>query len=259
MDLRELAVRQLCDYDLHRPGTVFAEPGFKLSIQQSYDLQFRVAQLREARGERIAGYKIGCISRTMRQQLGLDRPVFGIVWESELHSSGTKLRASDFDNLAIEGEFAVRLAADVPSVRWLQKHPEVIATGTVVIELHNYVFRGSDAHRAAELVANNAIHAGVVLPSAERPIVDGDDLKESGLTVTRGEEVLGTAAWGQLEGGRLAGIMALIEHLEQRGCRLRRGDLVLTGSPLPLWRVSAGDTIKVLSEHFGAVGCSVEV
>jgi 2-keto-4-pentenoate hydratase len=258
MNLRELAARQLYDYDRHWPGTAFAEAGFQLSVDQSYDVQFQVAELREARGERVAGYKIGCISRTMQQQLGLDRPVFGHVWETELRSSGTVLRAADFDGLAIEGEFAVRLAADVPSTRWLRNHPQVIETGFVVIELHNYVFRGPRAIRAAELIANNAIHAGVVLATAETPVGGTDTLRDAGLRVARGGEVLGAATGRELEGGPLAGVARLVEHLEQRGRRLRCGDIVLTGSPLPLWPVSGGDTIEVWSEEFGTATCRIE-
>ena len=70
MDVQLLAARQLADYDRRRPGGVFAEPGIRLSIEQSYELQFEVARLRQLRGERIAGYKIGCISHTMQDQLG---------------------------------------------------------------------------------------------------------------------------------------------------------------------------------------------
>jgi 2-keto-4-pentenoate hydratase len=258
MNLRELAVRQLNDYDRHQPGTVFAELGLELSIDNAYDLRFRVAELREARGERIAGYKIGCISRTMQQQLGLDHPVFGHVWEPELRPSGTTLQAEDFDGLAIEGEFAVRLATDVSSARWLRTHPQVIGTGFVVIELHNYVFRGSSGNRAAELVANNAIHAGVVLPTADPPLDGSNTLRDAILQVERSGEVLGASTGAQLESGLIERIAHLAEHLERYGRRLHCGEVVLTGSPLPLWRVSGGDSIKVWSEEFGVATCRIK-
>jgi len=251
MDLRAIAARQLDDYDRRHPGLIFAEPDFSLSVEQSYELQFEVARLRERRGERLAGYKIGCISRSMQNQLGLDRPVFGHVWESELHASGSVLGTASFDGLAVEGEFAVRLAADVPSVEWFQHHPEVLMAGFVVIELHNYVFRGSAANRAAELIANNAIHAGVVLPVEETPLRHADALLGAAVRVLRGGELLGEATGRQLEGGPVPGIVRLVGHLAQHGRRLRRGQLVLTGSPLPLWRVSSGDLIEVQCNEFG--------
>lgn len=251
MDIRSLAARQLDDYDRRRPGTVFLPPGIGLGIAQAYELQFEVARLRELRGERVAGYKIGCISRIMQDQLGLDRPVFGHVWESELYDSGCVLSTANFDGLAIEGEFAVRLADDVPSVDWLQRNPAVFAAAFAVIELHNYVFRGDPTERAVELIANNAIHSGAVLPVEETPLCQVEDLLDAGLRVLRGSELLGEAPGRQLEGGPLSGIVRLVEHLTQHGHQLRRGQLVLTGSPLPLWPVSAGDQIAVRCDEFG--------
>jgi 2-keto-4-pentenoate hydratase len=187
----------------------------------------------------------------MRQQLGLDRPVFGHVWESERWPSGAKLDPRRFDHLGIEGEFAIRLSDDVPSIDYLMKHPEVVSAAFVVIELHHYVFRGALSVRAAELVANNAIHAGVVLPIDETPFSDVDDLHQAKLRVNVNERELGVAAGADLEGGPLAGLPALVEHLDRHGQRLRKGQIVLTGSPLPLWHVAPGDRIDVKCEAFG--------
>jgi len=222
-----------------------------MSLEQAYELQFEVAALREQRGERLAGYKIGCISRTMQEQLGLDRPVFGHVWESELHPSGIVLSSANFENLAIEGEFAVRLAEDVATVESLRSAPGMFAAAFVVIELHNYVFRGSTVNRAVELVANNAIHAGVVLSVEETPLSNPNGLLAGNLRVLRGSELLGEAAGRELDGGPLAGMVQLVEHLAKYGKKLRRGQIVLTGSPLPLWPVAAGDRIEVQCAEFG--------
>jgi len=251
MNVDHLAAKQLRDFDQHHPGGCFADTQLHLSVEQAYELQFDVALLREQRGDELSGYKIGCISRTMQNQLGLDRPVFGHVWNSELHTSGATLHAADFDGLAIEGEFAVRLSDDVPSAQWLRENPEILMAGFVVIELHNYVFRGSSNQRASELIANNAIHAGVVLPVEETPLDDAADLSSASYRVLRNGELLGNAVGGELHGGPMASIVRLAEHLEQYGRRLRRGQIVLTGSPLPLWRVVVGDLIEVQCEQFG--------
>lgn len=251
MNVEHLADEQLRDFDRHRPGRSFAKPGVFLSTEQAYELQFQVASLRELRGEQVAGYKIGCVSRTMQNQLGLDRPVFGHVWQSELHASGSTLHAKRFDGLAIEGEFAVRLADDVPSAQWLRRNPQVLAAGFVVIELHNYVFHGSPERRAAELIANNAIHAGVVLPVEETPLENVEALSSATVRVLRNGGLLGEAAGSELEGGPMASVVSLAEHLETYGRRLRCGQIVLTGSPLPLWRVAVGDIIEVQCDQIG--------
>jgi 2-keto-4-pentenoate hydratase len=251
MNLLALAARQLSDYDRHRPGLVFVEQSLPLTLTQAYELQFKVAQLREQRGECLAGYKIGCISRTMQAQLGLDQPVFGHVWESECHASGSVIDTARYDGLAVEGEFAVRLDSDIPSADWLQRNPGALGDGFVIIELHNYVFRAPVAGRAAELVANNAIHAGVVLPVEETTSAAPGASASATLKVVRNGEALGETNGDELEGGLMPGILHLARHLERYDRRLRQGQLILTGSPLPLWRVVAGDRIEVLSEQLG--------
>jgi len=64
MDLSALAACQLSDFDCHLLGLVFREQQLSLTLVQAYEVQFEIARLREQRGERVSGYKIGCISRT---------------------------------------------------------------------------------------------------------------------------------------------------------------------------------------------------
>ena len=104
VDLDLLARRQLADYDRHEPGTVFTDAGLELTIEEAYRLQIRVAALREQRGERVAGYKIGCVSEEVRRQLGLAHSVFGHIFASELHPSGARLDGHRYRGLAVEGE-----------------------------------------------------------------------------------------------------------------------------------------------------------
>src|SRR5260370_26698634 len=153
-DLESIARRQLADYDAHQPGTIFADVGFRLTLREAYQVQMRVARLRESRGESIAGYKVGCVSESVQKQLGITEPVFGHLFAGETHRCGVSLDTARFDHLAIEGEFALRIAEDATAIR------AVLA----VIELHNYVFPPSAAERAAELIASHARQAGIVLP-----------------------------------------------------------------------------------------------
>lgn len=255
MNLSDVATCLLEEYDAHTPGTVFERTELNLSIDDAYDVQFEVAAMRESRGECVAGYKIGCISETMQKQLGIDHPVFGHVWDSEVHRSGVQLLADDFDVLAIEAEFAVRLRDDVPSSAWLQNNPDVLAGHLSIIELHNYVFRGEDSNRAAELVANNAIHAGVVIPDEQ---AEADEFNSWWrLQVYRDSERLGEAVAAHLRDGPLGIVAAVSEHLNHRGLYLKRDQIVLTGSPLPLWRVAPGEAITVRCDGFADVFCTI--
>lgn len=237
MDLPALAARQLADYDRHCPGTVFGAPPLPLTVEDAYKLQLAVAALRVARGEPVAGYKIGCLSPAVQAQLGLAEPVFGHLFQTEVHRSPATLDAAAFCELAIEGEFAVRIARDLPDSGRLLRDPEGAVAGCFpVIELHNYVFRRAP-HTAQELIGNNALHAGVILPASE-PL-----LREAVLHVSINGDKRGSA---RLEDPMKA-LCLLAAHLERTGRRLRRGDLVLTGSPLPLYPAADGDHIEVVA------------
>ena len=206
MDIEQLAKRQLSDYDRHEPGGVFAGYSIPMTIDDAYALQMAVARLREQRGEPVAGYKVGCISRVMQTQLGLDRPVFGHVFLTEIRSSGAVIDPDDFDGLAIEGEFAVRFARDIPDVNWLRSHPDEAISCFAVIELHNYVFRNTP-HNAQELIGNNAIHAGVVLPSSEPPLSHPAALLDASIQVSRNGATLGRADATALPGGPFGSVV----------------------------------------------------
>ncbi|MGH8336372.1 MAG: 2-keto-4-pentenoate hydratase, partial [Gammaproteobacteria bacterium] len=188
-----LALRQLEDYDRHYPGLLFANPAFSLTLREAYEVQMRVAALRQQRGETVAGYKIGCVSEAVRRQLGLSAPVFGCIFENEFHHSGCVLEAALYEGLAIEGEFAVRLAADIAGPDYAgEQFSGALSSVFPVIELHNYVFRGP-RQTAPELVANNAIHAGVVLPFEQPPPGRPEDLEDEEISVDINGERRGTA------------------------------------------------------------------
>ncbi len=257
VDLHQLAIKQLADYDLHRPGAIFANHAVTMTIGQAYELQTEVARLRQQRGEPLAGYKVGCISRTMQTQLGIGRPVFGNVYATELHYSGVMLDPKRFDGLAIEGEFAVRLAADIPDAAWLRVHPrEAIASAFAVIELHNFVFRNSP-YTAIELIGNNAIHAGVILPLRETALDSPEALLDAAIAVSKNGSELGSATAGALPGGPFASLAHLADHLARFGQRLRQGQIILTGSPLPLYPLTDGDFVAVLSNRSETVTATV--
>jgi 2-keto-4-pentenoate hydratase len=244
--VRELAVRQLADYRARTPGTFFAEPGAqRLGLDDAYRVQDEVAALR-APAERVVGYKVGCTGPGTRAQFGLDGPIRGLLYDTELHPSGSELPASAYAQLAIEGELAVRLGDDGR-----------IATVFPVIELHNYVFRGQPP-TLAELVANNGIHAGVVLPppAAETPW-DGTEPLSGRLTVRIDGTCVEDGPMDGVPGGPVGSLRWLAAHLADHGLSLRPGQLVLTGTPLGLLRVRPGASVEVTAEGLGVVEASV--
>ena len=231
--LKVIAQRMLADYDDANPGTIFAD-GLRLSIPDAWRLQTAIAALREQRGETAAGYKIGCVSKGNQTMMGLNHPVWGRLWSSELHEDGVSLKKANFANLALEAEFAVTLKRAVDPH---QTSPEALlaAVGAVypVIELHNLVLRGDPPH-GHELIANNGILAGVVrgkgVTDPIKPVItdlalvfDGE-IVDSWSSLRWPDDILSSIAW-------------LAQQRAQFGDQLKSGDVILTGAfgpPIPI-------------------------
>ena len=89
-ELRRMALCMLADYDARAAGALFSRP-VDLTIPQSYELQSEIARLREERGEKIIGYKIGCTSKPIQEQLGVSEPIFGRIFDTGCFPSGVQL------------------------------------------------------------------------------------------------------------------------------------------------------------------------
>jgi 2-keto-4-pentenoate hydratase len=242
-DLRQVAERMLADYDAHRPNEIFAERGADwLTLEEAYAVQHAVARLREARGERCLGYKVGCISPVIQQQLGLDEPVRGFLWANEAHMSGCHLSSARFASLAIEGEIAVRLRRDVPMrIGTDADLMDCIDGWFPVIELHEYLFRGPKP-TAQELIAGNAMHMGFVAPpaAANRSVAS---LDQAEIRIEIDGELAEIGHLGALPGGPLGSAHWLAASLARAQETLRAGSILLTGSPGRLIPVNSGTVI----------------
>lgn len=253
LDIAQLAARQLADYDVRTPGTMFAE-GLSLSEEQAYAIQFEVARLREQRGEKAVGYKVGCKSRLIQQQLGIDHPVFGRLFDTERWPSGVRLPSTRFARPAIEGELAVRLARDLTAVDPSEAElAAAIESVFPVIELHNFVFRRADPS-ADELIANNALHAGFVHTADGTQPFDCDSAR---LRIEIDDVVTAAVSGPELTHTVVDSLHWLAAELNRRGCRLQAGQTILCGSVAALIPISGGSRISVTTDRFGSVECTV--
>ncbi len=193
----------------------------------------------------MAGHKVGATGPGTRRQFGMDGPVRGFLYDTELRPSGSTLSHASYANLAIEGELAVRLGDDAE-----------IARVFPVIELHNYVFR-SETPNLQELVANSGLHAGVVLP-----VTDGTEWRDGEpldglLRVEINGKTVEEGSMSGVPGGPAGSVRWLRGHLGAYGLTLRPRQLVLTGTPLGLYPVRPGDTVRVTAQRLGVVEATV--
>jgi 2-keto-4-pentenoate hydratase len=239
VDFQKLARRMLADHEARTPGQLFAEP-VDLTTEQAYALQAEVTRLREQRGEKVIGYKVGCTSPAVQQQLGIGEPIFARVFDTGCFLSGEQLSFSRFANLAVEGELAVRLRQDVSApCLGVDECRAAIKSFFPVIELHHYVLRSAQP-ALAELIASGGMHAGFVLAEHE---AEGGLRDLESLSVWIDDERIGMVAGAEVTELAVRSVGWLADRLAEQGLSLARGQVVLTGSLLPLYTLKPGSRV----------------
>jgi 2-keto-4-pentenoate hydratase len=242
------AQKILEDYDANNPGTIFKDK-IKITNAEGLILQSTVSKLRKKRGEEIIGYKIGCILKETQKKMGFNQPAWGTLWKSELHSSGVILNKKDYSNPAMEAEFGVILNRDLKPENISFEHVlDSIDSIYPLIEIHNLIFHG-DAPHGAELLANNAIHAGVVLG----PKNDLSNTQITDLKLIYDNDIIDTWSNKKWPHDMLSEIIWLVKEQAKINNILKKGDLILTGAygfPVP---INDKKLIEVTSSIFGDV------
>ena len=248
-DLDFFANKILENYDSKNPSIIFKEE-INITNEDALIIQSNVAKLREKRGEEIIGYKIGCVSKDTQKKMGFTQPACGYLWKSELYTSGIELNKEDYSNPAMEAEFGVILNRDIkPEISSFDYILESIEGIYPLIEIHNLVFHGKEPY-GAELLANNAIHAGVVL-GLETKLPTNKS--ETDLKLIYDNEIIDTWINKKWPVDMLSEVNWLVKEQAKSNNHLKKGDLILTGAygfPVP---INDKKIIEVTSSAFGEV------
>ena len=248
-DLDFFANKILENYDSKNPSIIFKEE-INITNEDALIIQSNVARLRERRGEEIIGYKIGCVSKDTQNKMGFTQPACGYLWKNELYTSGIELNKKDYTNPAMEAEFGVILSRDIkPEISSFDYILESIEGIYPLIEIHNLVFHGNEPY-GAELLANNAIHAGVIL-GLEKKLPTNK--LETDLKLIYDNEIIDTWVNKKWPVDMLSEVNWLVKEQAKSNNYLKKGDLILTGAygfPVP---INDKKIIEVTSSAFGGV------
>ena len=248
-ELELFAQKILEDYDKKNPSAIFKDK-INISNADALNIQSEVSKLREKRGEEVIGYKIGCVSNETQKKMGFTQPAYGRLWNKELHADGINLNKKNYTNPSMEAEFGIKLNRDL--------NPNLISSDYVIdsiesiyplIEIHNLIFYGDTPH-GAELLANNAIHAGVILgPENKLP----KNNITTDLKLIYDKEIIDIWPDKKWPYDMLSEVQWLVKELAKINNTLKKNNLILTGAygfPVP---INKKELIEVTSSAFGNV------
>lgn len=222
-----------------------------LTTEDAYLIQDLLIADRVRRGRRVAGWKLGLTSAPPPAT-----PIAGTLLDDMIVPTGSDLALSSMVDPMVEAEILIRIGGTIDgtqTVAELENGPHEIGPGIEVID-----YRTIDSAGVVDWIADNSTVAfavaGDFIPIAAVDPV-GIEVSLSGggrhLATGRGEQVMGNP---------LAAVAWLSRHLVDRGRRLQRGDVILTGSLTGHHRVSPPDLVEFTADFsdLGTVAVSFQ-
>ncbi|MDE3205661.1 MAG: 2-oxopent-4-enoate hydratase [Acidobacteriota bacterium] len=206
-------------------------------------------RLRVAEGDRRIGYKLGWTSAAMRRSLGISRPNWGTLWESQVLSSGQMLDVGMLRHPKVEPEIVYRVGADLDGLGatvttgMVEEACGGWAVGLEVVDprFPDYRFdwldNTADNSSASRVVQSTWVAGPSDTAAWTVEFSDGEATMDG----------LGAAAMGS----PVNAVMWLVEALAEEGERLRAGDIVFTGGITPPLDVSAGRSYRASAPRTG--------
>ena len=224
-----------------------------LSVDDAYAISLDFLSRRLKDGERVVGKKIGVTSKAVQDMLGVHQPDFGFLTDW-MHVSGdidVDAKAMIAPRAEAEIAFILKEGISGPGVT-----PEqVVAATEWIAPCFEIVDSRIEDWKISivDTVADNA-SCGVFVIGDARADPRDFDLPSLHVTVTKNGEPLSEGLGSAVQGDPAQAVAWLANTLGAYGVTLDAGDVILSGSLVPLAPAVKGDVFEMMLHGIG--GCT---
>ena len=221
-------------------------------VAAAYQESLAVRALREARGERPLGYKIGFTNRTIWERYAVFAPIWGPIWDTTVvigdESGVLDLRGTSQPRL--EPEIAFGMSGTPPEGATLEQLfdcVEWLAPSFEVVQSHQPDWKFT----AAETVADGALHARLLV-GRRTPVrafagtgaALDDRLAATHVRLYREDVMIDQGRGTNVLDGPLHALHHFVREMQAcPGARsLLKGEIVTTGTWTDAWPIEQGQT-----------------
>lgn len=223
-----------------------------ITLEDAYQIQSRMIQLRLDRGETIVGKKIGLTSKAVQTMLGVDQPDFGQLTSTMVYGDGEAIPSGELIRPRAEGEIAFVLKSDLKGPG-LSNVDVIRATDFVIPCIEIVDSRIKDWKiKIQDTVADNA-SSGVFVVGSGSATLDQIDINTVGMVLEKNGEIANTGAGAAALGSPINAVCWLANTLGSLGISLKAGEVILSGALGPLVDVNGGDSIRMTLGGIGSV------
>lgn len=211
-------------------------------------------QARVAEGHRIVGLKVGLTSVAVQQQLGVDQPDFGVLFDDMEFLNGQAIPTARLMQPKIEAEIAFVVGRDLQGKA--PSYAEFLAALDYALPALEIVDSAIANWKITlvDTVADNASCGLYVL--GDQPVPVGQlPLGELGMTLTKNGQTVSVGTGAACLGHPLRAAYWLACTMAERGQGLKVGQVILSGALGPMVPVVAGDVVRAQIGALGSVSC----
>ncbi len=226
--------------------------GLDLQIDDAYAISLGILARRQRAGERVIGKKIGVTSAAVQDMLGVHQPDFGFLTDRMQVPEGGTVRIKDsMIQPRAEAEVALILKHDLRGPG-ISAAAVLAATAAIApcFEIVDSRIANWDI-RIVDTVADNA-SCGVFVLGAARLDPRGIDLAALKVRVWKNEQPLSEGLGSAVQGSPLASVAWRANTLGSYGVELNAGDIILSGSLVPLEPARPGDHFRLQLADVGS-------
>jgi len=222
-----------------------------ITIEDAYHISQRLLQRRLEAGETLIGKKIGVTSEAVQSMLNVHQPDFGFLTDRMMCDHGEEMPISrTLIQPRAEGEIAFILKKDLNG-------PGITAADVIAAtECVRPCFEVVDSRiedwkiRIQDTIADNA-SCGLFVMGDDAVSPRMVDLATCGMVVYKNGELLSTGAGAAALNSPVNCVVWLANTLGEFGIKLNAGEVILSGSLVPLEPVVAGAEMYV---DIGGIG-----
>jgi 2-keto-4-pentenoate hydratase len=221
-------------------------------LAAAYAVQSLNIAARIAGGARVVGRKIGLTSPAVQEQLGVDQPDFGWLFDDMDLTGADEVPMSLLLQPKAEAEIAFVLAEDLAEGPLDEAQIRAsVAYAVAALEIVDSRIAGWDI-RFGDTVADNA-SSGLYVLGTERRTLDEVAPVDVEMTMTIDGQVVSTGTGAACLGDPLNALAWLARTAREYGEPLRAGQVVLSGALGPMRDVHPGAVVSATISGLGSV------
>ena len=227
------------------------DPSLTIDDAYAISLDFLARRLRD--GERVVGKKIGVTSKAVQDMLGVFQPDFGFLTDAMFIDGDIDIAATGLIQPRAEAEIAFILKDRLtgPGITAAQ----VLTATAHIAPCFEIVDSRIDDWKISivDTVADNA-SCGVFVLGDARADPNAHDLPALRVSVTKNGAPLSEGVGAAVQGNPAEAVAWLANTLGEHGVTLDAGDIILSGSLVPLENAVRGDVFEMTLHGIG--GCT---